>query len=584
MYDEGAMANQHLIVSRNTAFEVLYMYEVVMQCFHGNVCFRAVCSIYNSVHYSAISKDTERYSLNHNRIIRAFFTYSLLDLSSRYGIKLKFDTQDIDKSIGNHFDELHNLINVKWKDHHCDVNGCRSVLVIDGGLKPQRKVCAARTAAMFQHKHSGVQTLIGCTNIPSPGQQFCSLHLDAEVPSVPFQKLSRENVNTLRKTRKQVKNEKIEEDVFTIKAIHKTKSSKNGPLFLVQWQGYEVMTWEPEKNIPQFIIKYYEKNGSADIPKPRIKSTKNVGSGKHYLLTWDSSDEPDYYVPESDFIISPEEEVRMTSCNTKKSHGARMCKTSAGIMVGAYPCGTVPLFDELYGVESISQVYGILTDWVGETRPKHLKYVLYDDACHLAPYGKQKSRASYSSATKALSDLEFYVDKFHFKGHVSKVCHENYNPYSCQDLTNVNSQVCEQTFNFFNKFTQVKGMNHHRFRLFFVYMIDLHNLKISGELHITHPNKLNMPTVETNDELCSALNELDIGSEEAKEEGKEKSTTCQICGKNDFGLKNPKSGLTRHMKSVHKKELKVPAFKCPECDKICKNSSGLTRHKKTHIM
>ena len=68
-------------------------------------------------------------------------------------------------------------------------------------------------------------------------------------------------------------------------------------------------------------------------------------------------------------------------------------------------------------------------------------------------------------------------------------------------------------------------------------------------LYITHPKKLNMPTVETSDELCSALNELDIGSEEAKEEGKEKSTTCQICGKNDFGLKNPKSGLTRHMKS-----------------------------------
>ena len=209
LYDEGTLAKEHLIVSRNTAFETLYLYEVVMQVFFGNVCFRAVCSIYNSVHYSAISKDTERFSLYYKRIIRAFYTYSLLDLSSRYNMKLKFDPQDIDVSIGNHFEELHNLINMKWKDHHCKVNGCRSVLVIDGGLKPQRKVCAARTAAMYEHKHSGVQTLIGCTTIPSPGEQFCSLHMNAEVPSVPFQKLTKENVNTLRKTRQQVKTEKI---------------------------------------------------------------------------------------------------------------------------------------------------------------------------------------------------------------------------------------------------------------------------------------------------------------------------------------------------------------------------------------
>ena len=584
LYDEGALANDHLIVSRNTAFEVLFLYEAVMQTFFGNVCFRAVCEIYNAVHYSAIGKDTDRFELCYKRIIRAFFTYALIDLSTRYGFTLKFDPQDIDVSIANHFEELHNLINMKWKDHKCEVPGCRSVLVIDGGLKPQRKVCAARTAAIFQHKHSGVETLIGCTTIPVPGEQFCSLHLKAEVPSVPFQKLSKENVSTLRRTRQQVKTEKIEEDVFTVKSIQKKKSSKNGPLFLIQWQGYEVMTWEPEENIPGWIIKYFEKNGSADIPRPRIKSTKKVGSGLYYLLSWDKTDAPDYYVSENDFVISPEEEAKMISCNTKKSHGARFCKTSAGIMVGAYPCGTIPLFDELYGVESVSQVYGILTDWIGETKPEHLSYILYDDACHLAPYGKEKSRASYSSATKTLSDLKFYVDKFHFKGHVSKTCHENYNPYSCKDLAKVNSQVCEQTFNFFNKFTQVKGMNHHRFRLFFVYMIDLHNLKISDKLHTTHPKQLKLPPVDKNADLCSALNELTITIDDEKEEEKKKTTTCPICGKNDFGLKNPKSGLNRHMKSAHKNEIQVPdgAIKCPQCPKICKNQSGLTRHQKVH--
>ena len=197
---------------------------------------------------------------------------------------------------------------------------------------------------------------------------------------------------------------------------------------------------------------------------------------------------------------------------------------------------------------------------------------------------KVKYRASYSSATKTLSDLTFCIDQFHFKNHVSKTCHQNYNPYSCKDLTHVNSQVCEQTFNFFNKFTQVKGMSHHRFRLFFVYMVDFHNLKISNELHMTHPKMIKVPNNDTSDRLCSALNELKIGSEDAKEEEKELSIACPICGKNDFGLKNPKSGLTGHMKSLHKNEIKVPegALKCPHCDKICKNSSGLTRHQKVH--
>ena len=55
--------------------------------------------------------------------------------------------------------------------------------------------------------------------------------------------------------------------------------------------------------------------------------------------------------------------------------------------------------------------------------------------------------------------------------------------------------------------------------------------------------------------------------------------TCPICGKCNFGPRNPKSGLKRHLKSVHKDELPTPPeIKCPNCDKFCKSQSGLRRH------
>ena len=297
-----------------------------MQAFHGNVSFSAVCEIYNSVHYSAISKDIERFSLYTKRVTRGFFTYALLDISRRYNMTIKFDQEDIDITISKNFDHLHTLVQDVWGQHRCEVKGCGEVLVIDGGLKPIRKVCAARTAAIYEFKHSEIKSVIGCKTIPTPGEQFCAEHLHMEVPNIPFQKMSKENVRTLRRTRQQVKTEKVEEDVFTIEAILQKKNSKDGPLYLVQWMGYEEKTWEPQKNIPSFILKYFEKNGSSAIPKPRIKSTKKVGTGLYYLLTWDKTSEPDMYVPESDFIISPTEEERTASCNTLKSHGAKFCK------------------------------------------------------------------------------------------------------------------------------------------------------------------------------------------------------------------------------------------------------------------
>ena len=48
------------------------------------------------------------------------------------------------------------------------------------------------------------------------------------------------------------------------------------------------------------------------------------------------------------------------TCNTRKSRDKTSRRHTVGVFVGAFPCGTIVLFDELYGSEGISQVYGII--------------------------------------------------------------------------------------------------------------------------------------------------------------------------------------------------------------------------------
>ena len=80
---------------------------------------------------------------------------------------------------------------------------------------------------------------------------------------------------------------------------------------------------------------------------------------------------------------APKDEEVESTCNTQKHHGAKMCHTSCGILLGVSPCGVIPLFEELFGSESKSQVFALVTDFLGEVNPKKLEYLIYDDACHL---------------------------------------------------------------------------------------------------------------------------------------------------------------------------------------------------------
>jgi hypothetical protein len=56
-----------------------------------------------------------------------------------------------------------------------------------------------------------------------------------------------------------------------------------------------------------------------------------------------------------------------------------------GILVGAYPCGVITVFEVLYGSESLSQVYAIMIEYLSGLPPsvrENIIEICYDDACH----------------------------------------------------------------------------------------------------------------------------------------------------------------------------------------------------------
>ena len=560
---EEPFKRKYLVTCRRTAFEIVYLYEVVLMIYHGQVSFAGVANIYNSLHYLAIKKDMERYALYEKRVSRAFFVFALIDTSQRYKIPITFDIDSIDTTLKKYYESLHLLIQERWGFHQCDKPGCGRALVIDGGLKPQRKLCAARTAGIYKYRHSSNTTVVGCTRIPTVGKKFCNEHSTSNVPSVPANQLNTDNVRKLRSTVKQQKTEKTEDDIFTVKGLHGRKKVKGGVSYLVEWVGYAEKTWEISSNIPKFIRDFYERTGKCEIPKPRVKTVKKAGTAVYYLLSWDGTDEADQFVPQEDFAIEEDVDEHSSSCNTMKHHGAKFCHSSAGILIGCYPCGVIPLFSELYGSESISQVFGHVADFIGEVKPSNLEYLLYDDACHLGPYStnyiNSKSK-SQTEATKVMGGLKHLVDKLHFKGHKGSWCHANCNPYTDTALKSVNTVICEQTFKSLNKYTNVKAMNEFRFQFFFSYVIDLHNLHSIGQLHLSHPTGL-------------GANVADAPTNITKNISPEKILVCELCGKKDFGTKRPKNGLSRHMISAHGIKLsKKPAF-VQDCDQLANKVS-----------
>ena len=174
-------------------------------------------------------------------------------------------------------------------------------------------------------------------------------------------------------------------------------------------------------------------------------------------------------------------------CTTRKSRDKIVKRHTLGILIGASPCGIVRFCKELFGSESLSQVYGILIKYLSSLSKLELEVLVYDDVCHLVKFALNHILLERNKSTGFFNSLKFSIDRFHFKNHIDPFCHENFNPKDVPELKAVNTQICEQLFTDINKFKNCKSMNEAHFFIFHFYNMDLHNLSIEGFAN-TMPN------------------------------------------------------------------------------------------------
>ena len=159
-------------------------------------------------------------------------------------------------------------------------------------------------------------------------------------------------------------------------------------------------------------------------------------------------------------------------CKTHKSQYAADKHRAAGTCYSIYNCGIIVGITELYGSESLSQVY-LYLKWLYQNMNDYPNLLAYDDACHLKRF---VNRRSCTPIGNVIASLTIVVDKFHFKNHVDKWCRANVNPYKVPAFQNLNTEVCEEAFRHVARYRHItKHMSYGSFHLFHFTLADIYN-------------------------------------------------------------------------------------------------------------
>ena len=517
-------------------------------------------------------------------------------------------------------------------------------------MKPNRFICANKLAGITEFGKSGLRVLSGCPRKPAPNSKYCAECKDSESPAMVAAEVSKTTKFTLRKHRSNNATFKdaSQDQVYVIESLLEKKTVGSDTHWKVRWLGFpdSEATWEPSKNIQRWMKEFYNEDESRfgkPLPEPIIKCKKVAAGQTYYYLTWGAKDKTsapeDQWVTEDFFKIASDDGELVTqlddlSCNTKKTKDKRNRRHTVGILVGSKPCGTVVMFNELYGSESVTQVYANLVDHLDNLPDNEKpKVINYDDACHLVKFAKNHfKKGNQNDTTKYLTEVPIVVDKFHFMNHVDKWCQEHCNPYKIKELEGVNTESCEQTFHWVNQYTSVKSMNESRFFIFFVAIFDYHNLSRLGQLRsVANPKSNfrwemlnNLPEFEETLMSDSSSNEPELNkvddetadpelekvndSESLSDEMKHLSLgkyECEECGAQykvpwtlkshklkKHGEKNTKcldcdltfvdtSSLKEHM-TIH--SLPKQIFVCHTCEEVFFNKLDLEQHQQTHFV
>ena len=635
VYEKINHTSKYLVTSNETAFSVDYLYEVTLHFLHSNATFKGLSDIYNQFHnFSRVN--LTRNNLCHKRLASGFFLYGFLEMSSRYQIVPKLNTEKnwIDDAILENQTNLKKVFSIVWSGRHdCSFENCASMMVTDGNMKLNRKVCAARFSVVRKFEHSNKTVLTGCTAMPSPDSPFCSEHVHAETPVLLAEKVTKETRQALLdfKAKNQTSNLKLPQDsVFTVETVLNARNNKNSIEYLVKFAGYpsNAACWEPCKNLPTFIVEYFKDKSkhSSPLPTPSIKKTKKVNNNSevYHHLEWKTTEHTGKQLElengETLFDLDVDklaaDEIKST-CNTRKLKDKRDRRHSAGIIIHAKPCGRIPHVDELFNCESINQVYGTIIEYLGNLEledREEIKIWLFDDMCHLKPFSEKSKQAKQNDITEHFANMPKAVDKFHFPGHkrTDKYCQENCNPnveLKKLEIQKQNTPACEQAFKWLNGYKNLKTMNEPRFKMFLLYMIDLHNLHIDNRVDLV-ANPLNekreeaiqnqktksfviddnLDVNESLERVMTTMSEkLKITDENTDKKEKEDSKVderfedcysesngelkCNFCP----GTYKREGHLRNHLDTKHKKTFKILC----SCGKLFSDSTRLSRHKKS---
>ncbi|CAF4493257.1 unnamed protein product [Rotaria sp. Silwood2] len=164
-------------------------------------------------------------------------------------------------------------------------------------------------------------------------------------------------------------------------------------------------------------------------------------------------------------------------CKTLKSlQYKRVLHRTSGIIAAVYNCGFICSLYELFGSESIAQVYNFLL-YMYQNVENFPDVIIYDDACHLKLFIENSNNFVRSTPSKEkFEKAKILCDKLHYRNHVDPWCRRNTNPYNDPVANNTNTEICEQIFAWLAQYKNiVRGFNESTFLIYICLICDLYN-------------------------------------------------------------------------------------------------------------
>ena len=331
--EDDALRNTYLVTSSQTAFAIDYLWDMTLQILFSRATFEGLGNIFNNLHFTNVPYDTllKRENIFAKRITEAFFMYAFIEVGQRFNVEITIP-KTLDEAILANKTELHEAFRTNWtRKHLCDTPGCGKILVMDGGMKPHRKLCAAKLAGVREFESTGLKVVTGCTRIPGPESKFCNEHQSSESPALLSSQVSKTTRMSSREHRNKTaaSSEASQDNIYVIETILDSKTESDVQLFHIKWLNFphSQSTWEHEESVPKFIQLFYadRNNLGKPLPNPKLKRSKKAGSETYHYLSWDGDDSDGQWYHEDFFTLLGEDgEISsaletVESCNTRKS-------------------------------------------------------------------------------------------------------------------------------------------------------------------------------------------------------------------------------------------------------------------------